>query len=581
MRAGCQTLFLGLFTAVGLLGAAAVAFDWLQGLDTHFWEESSCTIEASAVAERRQSGDWVFEVSYSYPFRGNVYRGQDYRHDYSGSESVADAQRLAARYAPGTSVPCWVDPDAPGSAYLAKAGLWRGLWIFGPLLFVAIGGGMLWFLHAPSRPPAPEETVVAAAGPDRKGALRGALLVGGFFGIFLVVGVGMLIPFFVWPALQVVEARSWSAVPCEIVSSGVRSHSSDDGTTYSVEAVYRYEIDGREILGNRYRFMGGSSSGYDSKQAAVDRIPAGSTVTCWVNPDDPFDAVVERGFTADYLFGLVPGLFALVGLGGIVFVVWGARSLRKEAGRPSWAPAGAARDFVRLAAGDGGAATAEGWAAETAAELPAGPLTLEPAMSRLGKLGCATAVALFWNGIVSVFLWQLVTEWRAGRPDWFLAVFLVPFVLIGLLLLSGIPYGVLALLNPRPRVHLSRGAVPAGGSVQIDWSFRGAGSRIRRLKLSLEAVKVITETEVHSRGASVSTRTEPLRTVEVLDRGAEHPLEFGSVSLTLPADAPPTSEGAGESVRWKLKLHGEIAYWPDVAEEYEIRVLPPDEYAGA
>ncbi len=27
---------------------------------------------------------------------------------------------------------------------------------------------------------------------------------------------------------------------------------------------------------------------------------------------------------------------------------------------------------------------------------------------------------------------------------------------------------------------------------------------------------------------------------------------------------------------WKLKLQGEIAYWPDVLEEYEIQVLPAE-----
>lgn len=43
-----------------------------------------------------------------------------------------------------------------------------------------------------------------------------------------------------------------------------------------------------------------------------------------------------------------------------------------------------------------------------------------------------TFVLLFWNGIVSVFVWQLVKDFQ-----WFLALFLVPFVAVGLGILGG------------------------------------------------------------------------------------------------------------------------------------------------
>ena len=141
------------------------------------------------------------------------------------------------------------------------------------------------------------------------------------------------------PALQVFSALSWSEVECEIVSSQVRSHSGDDSVTYSVDVLYRYEFGGREYRSNRYQFMGGSSSGYDRRARIVEALPAGAVTPCYVDPDEPSEAVIERGFTPDTLFGLLPLLFAIVGLAGLVFAIGVLRGARRDAAADSWAGA--------------------------------------------------------------------------------------------------------------------------------------------------------------------------------------------------------------------------------------------------
>ncbi len=549
-RPWMATIFLGLFTAIGGFVAVVIVIDWLQGVSTYFWEESTCTIESSAV-EQNELGEFEFMVSYRYHLRGEHFTGDLYRHSYTGSSSASDAHRLAARYAVGETVPCYVDADKPWNAYLKRANLWRGFLIFIPLMFVAIGGGSLYMVHGregtsaaqPAGTPSSSLGKAKAAGGPIKVAVGMLIL----FGAFFLFGFGMFIPFFVWPALQVAEARFWTPVPCEIISSGVESHAGDDSTTYSVEALYRYRFAGQDYTSNRYQFMGGSSSGYEGKAEAAARIPAGSQTECYVDPDDPFEAVIHRGFSADYLFGLIPLLFGLIGAGGLWFafqVGWGAR---RDAERPSWQPPPQAL---------------------AAAGIQTGPITLEPRFGPLTKVVLALMVALFWNGIVSIFLWHLVDGWWTGNTDWFLAIFLTPFVLIGLLLLTGVPYSILALVNPRPRIHLSPGVLQAGESAQLDWSFRGASSRIQNLKIWLEG----TRTERKSRGNETRSRSESFRTVEVLDRPAGLPLEFGSVSIRVPDDIEPTTEG-DDAVTWKLKLQGRIAYWPDVIDEYEVRIL--------
>jgi len=53
-----------------------------------------------------------------------------------------------------------------------------------------------------------------------------------------------------------------------------------------------------------------------------------------------------------------------------------------------------------------------------------------PWKQQMGSFFGITFVMLFWNGIVSIFVWELLTNF-----NWFLAVFLLPFELVGLLFL--------------------------------------------------------------------------------------------------------------------------------------------------
>ena len=542
--AGCMLI---VFTTIGIVAAAAVVIDWFQGLQTYAWEPATCTVTNSDVAAQPDSTDYAFQVAYSFRWNNAPYTGDTFMRGYSGSNENR-ARVLASRYPVGTVVPCWVDPKDPDRSALIRDNLWRGLWIFVPLVFVAVGSGGLWLLrHQPLDGSVNEELRKAVRA--EKGSPQKSRLLVGFFAIFLLFGIGFLIPIFLWPAFKVAKARSWSKVPCEILESGVRTHRGEDGDTYSVEVLFRYHVNERDYLSDRYDFLTGSSSGYDGKARIVAGIPPGAEAVCYFNPDDPHQAVLERGYSPEFLFGLIPLIFVLVGGGGIFFALASARVAKRAAAQPSWLQKQTV-PVVRQAQG---------------------PLELEPALRPIGKLLLVTLIALFWNGIVSVFVWQLVKSWQAGNIDWFLALFLVPFVLIGLLLASGVPYSLLALANPRPRLRLSRGALMPGESAQVEWSFRGAAGRIRKLTIQLVAVK----SRVGTQGTTTSSDLKPLTTVELVERKRDFGLEYGSATLAIPHDAGLLSKAEDETITWKLKLHGDIAYWPDVQEEYEITVLEP------
>lgn len=391
-----------------------------------------------------------------------------------------------------------------------------------------------------------------------------------FFGVFLLAGLGFAIPILILPVWKIVDALSWEPLPCEIVSSDVSSHSDSDGTTYSIDVRYRYEVGGQSYESDRYNFIGGSSSGYDGKAEVVAGLPEGSTTTCYVDPEDPTEAVIHRGFSWEMLFGFLPLIFIAVGAGGIVWVLRGGAGAATAGRRKrAWLPA-RARPKPPAEAERFGPETGFRIASEPELAGAAGPVELEPAAGPIGKLVGITFVCLFWNGIVSVFLWQVIKSWKSGDVDWCLSIFLIPFVLVGLLLLLGVPYQFLALFNPRPHLSLSRTTVPLGGSAELEWRFSGAAGRIRHLRIVLEGKEVAT----YRRGTSTYTDKETFAEIVIADRPSVAGIARGAATVEVPQGTMHSFEAGHNKIEWRLKLSGDIARWPDVLEEYPFVVLP-------
>lgn len=551
VRSVLGSLFLLLCLALGLLIAWGTTAEFARTIASRSWPTTDCLILSSRVEVPAASGEeFLFHAEYRYRAGGAVRTGDVVRPGYEGSGDSADAYRMAAAYPAGARVTCWVDPDRPGDAFLEHRSLWHGLTVLVALPFLAGGAGGLWALWGGrwrTRSGAPKRSPVAALGRRWTGGSSGCLAA--FFGLFLLVGLGVLWLTLIGPGLGAWRARGWVATPCEVVSSQVETHPSDEGDpTYSVEVLYRYRIDGREYHSNRYHFHTGSTGGYEGKARAVERLPAGARFTCWVDPDDPSQAVIERGLGREAWISLVPLLFVIVGGGGIVFALTAHRRQERRARKGTSAG-------ERAATGDDGV-------------VVDGARVLEPAQNPWTRLLILIFVAAFWNGITGVFVWQAVEGWRTGSPDGCLTLFILPFVAIGLLLLVSVPYSILALANPRPRLILTPGRLPPGGRAEISWRFTGAARRLRRLRIKLDAE----ESTTTGSGKSRSTKTTPLHTQTLVETELRSEIEHGNAAFVLSPDAPPTSSEGDAKVTWKLKLRGEIRFWPDVIEEFEITV---------
>ena len=134
----------------------------------------------------------------------------------------------------------------------------------------------------------------------------------------IVLPLLMLYFFFLIPLRRVRSARSWRRTPCLIVSSSVSEDATDSGL-YRIVVTYQYAFAGRYHSSSRYSFSAAATAGYRGKKRVAAHLAPGTAAICYVNPDNPRDAVIERGLTWDIVVG---GVFAIIFLGVFFFFFW-------------------------------------------------------------------------------------------------------------------------------------------------------------------------------------------------------------------------------------------------------------------
>ena len=156
--------------------------------------------------------------------------------------------------------------------------------------------------HAPSSP--------SARDPRRAGRIWLA-----FMGLFLVLA-GMLFTGVLWRSYQrAMETRAWIETPCRIVSSVVLSEhpTPHSPMSYRLGLQYEYEFHGGRFTGTKVKRVEGESPHKDKIEALADEYPAGRRTTCFVNPAQPAEAILEHATKAALYSIWFPLLFVVGG----------------------------------------------------------------------------------------------------------------------------------------------------------------------------------------------------------------------------------------------------------------------------
>jgi hypothetical protein len=186
------------------------------------------------------------------------------------------------------------------------------------------------------------------------------------------------------------------------------------------------------------------------------------------------------------------------------------------------------------------------------------------------RLVGAIVIALFWNGIVSVFVVGLINDFGKGQANWFMMLFMLPFIAVGLGLLGLVVYQFLALFNPRPTLELSTRTIPLGGVAELRWSFTGQTQRISEFAVTLRGAEHAT----YRRGTNTYTDKNVFYEMELYKTSNTTEIGSGQVGLIVPSDTMHSFEAENNKIIWDLEIHGDIKKWPDVKESFNISVLP-------
>jgi hypothetical protein len=135
--------------------------------------------------------------------------------------------------------------------------------------------------------------------------------------VFLTLFGGLFLYFMLPEIVASLTAANWTPATCTILSSAVGRQRSTDrealDTLYRLEVRYAYQASGTRHESTRYRFIDPYTDNSAAVQGAVARYHVGAAVSCYVDPADASQAVLDRRLSPFMLVALLPG--AIFGLG--------------------------------------------------------------------------------------------------------------------------------------------------------------------------------------------------------------------------------------------------------------------------
>jgi len=186
--------------------------------------------------------------------------------------------------------------------------------------------------RAPWQPPKPtperalrdRQDPMARIRYHRKGGqpatIAGKIFLSLFLGAFLCGGLFFfgLLGRELW---QTVQTYRWPALSCQILESEVNRRQDSSEKPYGVRIRYQYDWEGQTYTSDQTSLNARAFGDFQKAQRLSSRYAAGSSATCYVNAEDPTQAVLLREGLWPALFLVVPLVFITVGAAGI-YLTW-------------------------------------------------------------------------------------------------------------------------------------------------------------------------------------------------------------------------------------------------------------------
>lgn len=142
-----------------------------------------------------------------------------------------------------------------------------------------------------------------------------------FFGLFLVVGVGIL-GYGLYSMEMSKKAAAWPTVQGQITASNFEVDRDSEGDTYRTKISYTYNVLGRELTGKKIAFGYSGSSSEKFHRDIYSALPVNTSVAVRYDPADPSRAVLSFGVNQSIKFFIIFGTVWTVFTVGMIAMFW-------------------------------------------------------------------------------------------------------------------------------------------------------------------------------------------------------------------------------------------------------------------
>jgi uncharacterized membrane protein (DUF485 family) len=175
-----------------------------------------------------------------------------------------------------------------------------------------------------------------------------------------------------------------------------------------------------------------------------------------------------------------------------------------------------------------------------------------------------------WNGVIILIAYQSLAGGLKGGFDWIGILFFIPFALIGIGLILGAVYFIMANFNQRPSIGLKPGTIPHGETARIDWSFDKPVANYYEFIIKL----IGEERATYTRGTDRVTDTHKFYD-EVLTSTSDFSImQQGKLEFSIPRNLMYSWKSTNNEVQWRIEVCGKVKHWPDMNMSFPITVLP-------
>ncbi len=352
---------------------------------------------------------------------------------------------------------------------------------------------------------------------------------------------------------KISASNQWIETRCRVIQSELGV---DDEQRKVIDIRYSYAFNHQNYVGDKYDLGDKATAPRLWKQRVVNRHAVGCETVCFINPQDPSQAVLEPGWTtnvvnSESIFFLWCGLSWV----GFICLVVRLRQVHFEDDtKPEdqgWEP------HLALSSQDSGSGVG---LLPLRPERPKFQETLRRAIlyGPVRGLGVAACVILFAFVFESgellllaliFFLGLLCDMWKMGYCG--LKVALWRFC-------------------PRPKIRTNTATPNVNGPLEVEWSLTGGLPTVRSMRIVLKGRE---QTEVEKRKRSKILR-ETFAEIVIVNTANPFEMTGGRQKVVIPAGTVPSMEFRKSRIAWSIDVELDVAWWPNPVASFPICVLP-------